>query len=532
MQRHAGMIASVGSLLMVFFAMDSALAQKSGGVLKISFFDNPASMSLHEEATGAALRPAMGIFNNLVMYDQHVAQNSPDSIIPDLATGWSWSEDGKELTFPLRRGVKWHDGKPFTAADVKCTWDLLLGKSNEKLRVNPRQTWYSNLDQVTTNGDYEVTFHLKRPQPALLSLLASGWSPVYPCHVSPREMRSHPIGTGPFKFVEFKPNEVVRTARNPDYWKPGRPYLDGIEWHIIKDIATRNLTFIAGTFDISSPYGTTVPLLEDVKKQAPQAICELTSTNVSRNLILNPEKPPFNNPDLRRAVALSLDRQAFIDIITQGKGDIGATMLPPPEGLWGMPPEMLATLPGYDPDIAKNRAEARKIMEKLGYGPDNRLALTLSSRNIPAYRDPAVILIDQLKGIYIDAVLEPVETVNWFPKIYRKDYTIAINGTESGVDDPDQQFYENFVCGAVRNYTGYCNPEVGKLIDRQSAEADREKRKRLVWQIERRLAEDGARPIIFYPRGGTCMQPYVKGLTTMVNSIYNGYRMEDVGLDK
>jgi peptide/nickel transport system substrate-binding protein len=491
-ERRLGMIATAGTLLIGLFAMQPALAQKSGGVLKISFFDNPASMSLHEEATGAALRPMMGVLNNLVMFDQHVAQNSPDSIIPDLATNWAWSEDGKELIFPLRQGVKWHDGGPFTAADVKCTWDLLLGIGSEKLRVHPRKTWYLNLDRVTTNGDYEVTFHLKRPQPALLSLLASGWSPVYPCHVPPREMRTHPIGTGPFKFVEFKPNEVVRTARNPDYWKPGRPYLDGIEWHIIKDIATRNLTFIAGAFDISSPYGTTVPLLDDVKSQAPQAVCELTATNVSRNLILNPEKPPFNNPDLRRAVALSLDRKAFIEIITA----------------------------------------ARKIMEKLGYGLDNRLALTLSSRNIPAYRDPAVILIDQLKEIYIDAVLEPVETANWFPKIYRKDYTIAINGTESGVDDPDQQFYENFVCRAVRNYTGYCNPEVDKLIDRQSAEADRDKRKQLVWEIERRLAEDGARPIIFYPRGGTCTQPYVKGLVTMVNSIYNGYRMEDVWLDK
>jgi peptide/nickel transport system substrate-binding protein len=530
-KRHPRAFATAVLLLLPFVGQP-AEAQKAGGILKISFFDNPASMSLHEEATGAALRPMMGVFNNLVMFDQHVAQNSPESIIPDLATGWSWSEDGKELTFPLRQGVKWHDGQPFTAADVKCTWDLLMGISSEKLRVNPRKTWYLNVDRVTTNGDWEVTFHLKRPQPALLSLLASGWSPVYPCHVPPRDMRTHPIGTGPFKFVEFKPNEVVRTARNPDYWKPGRPYLDGIEWHIIKDIATRNLTFIAGAFDISSPYGTTVPLLEDIKKQAPQAICELTATNVARNLILNPGKPPFDNPDLRRAVTLSLDRKAFIDIITQGKGDIGATMLPPPEGLWGMPPEMLATLPGYDPDIAKNRSEARKIMEKLGYGPDKRLVLTLSSRNIPAYRDPAVILIDQLKDIYIDAVLDPVETANWFPKIYRKDYTIAINGTESGVDDPDQQFYENFVCGAVRNYTGYCNPEVDKLIDRQSAEADREKRKQLVWEIERRLAEDGARPIIFYPRGGTCIQPYVKGLVTMVNSIYNGYRMEDVWLDK
>jgi peptide/nickel transport system substrate-binding protein len=525
-------LAAAGTLLAAAAAGTPAFAQKSGGTLKISFFDNPASMSLHEEATGAALRPMMGVFNNLVMFNQHEAQNRPDTIIPDLAESWSWSEDGKELTFKLRRGVKWHDGKPFTAADVKCTWELLIGTASEKLRVNPRKTWYLNLDRVTTSGDDQATFHLRRPQPALLSLLASGWSPVYPCHVPAAQMRLHPIGTGPFKFVEFRPNEVVKTAKNPDYWKPGRPYLDGIEWHIIKDIATRNLTFIAGKFDISSPYGTTIPTLEDVKRQAPQAQCVLTSTNVSRNLILNPGKPPFDNAELRRALALSLDRKAFIDIMTQGKGDIGATMLPPPEGLWGMPPEMLASLPGYDPDIAKNRAAARKIMEKFGYGPDKRLALALSSRNIPAYRDPAVILIDQLKEVYIDATLEPVETANWFPKIYRKDYTIAINGTESGVDDPDQQFYENFVCGAVRNYTGYCSPETDKLIDRQSAEANTEKRKQLVWEIERRLAEDGARPIIFYPRGGTCTQPYVKGLVTMVNSIYNGYRMEDVWLDR
>jgi len=532
MKRTLRNLAAASLLLLALCATTTASAQKTGGVLKISFFDSPASMSLHEEATGAALRPAMGIFNNLVMYDQHVAQNRPDTIVADLATAWSWNEEGTALTFSLRQGVKWHDGKSFTAADVKCTWDLLLGTTSDKLRVNPRKSWYRNLEQVTTKGDYEVTFHLKRPQPAMLALLASGWSPVYPCHVPTRDMRNNPIGTGPFKFAEFKPNEVIRTVRNPDYWKPGRPYLDGIDWEIMKDNTTRNLAFIAGKSDIASPYGMTVPLLNDVVAQAPQAICELTSTNVSRNLILNRDKPPFDNAELRRAVALTLDRKAFIDIITQGKGDIGATLLPPPEGLWGMPPEMLRTLPGYDPDVGKNRAAARKIMEKLGYGSSNRLAVTVSSRNIPAYRDPAVILIDQLKEIYIDGVLEPIETANWFPKVMRKDYTVGINGTESGVDDPDQQFYENFVCGAERNYTGYCNPEVDKLIDRQSAESDVNKRKQLVWQIERRLAEEGARPIIFYPRGGTCQQPYVKGLTTMVNSIYNGYRMEDVWLDR
>src|SRR6266478_3044693 len=154
-------VAIAGGLLIALCSAGGAFAQKAGGTLKISFFDNPASMSLHEEATGAALRPMMGVFNNLVMFDQHVAQNSPDSIIPDLATSWAWSEDGKELTFKLHQDVKWHDGKPFTAKDVKCTWDLLLGIGNEKLRVNPRQTWYLNLERVATSGDYEVTFYLK-----------------------------------------------------------------------------------------------------------------------------------------------------------------------------------------------------------------------------------------------------------------------------------------------------------------------------------------------------------------------------------
>jgi peptide/nickel transport system substrate-binding protein len=109
-----------------------------------------------------------------------VPQNSLQSIVPDLATGWSWNEDGTELTLPLHEGVTWHDGKPFTAKDVKCTWDTLTGKSSEKFRVNPRKSWYRNLEEVTTNGDYEVTFHLKQPQPAFLTALASGFSPIYP----------------------------------------------------------------------------------------------------------------------------------------------------------------------------------------------------------------------------------------------------------------------------------------------------------------------------------------------------------------
>src|SRR5215472_4160843 len=124
--------AAAGALLLALIAADPALAQKPGGILKMYSPDSPASMSIHEEATVFAEGPMMGVFNNLVMFDQHVPQNSLQSIIPDLATGWSWSEEGTELTLPLRQGVKWHDGQPFTAKDVECTWDLLTGKSSNK----------------------------------------------------------------------------------------------------------------------------------------------------------------------------------------------------------------------------------------------------------------------------------------------------------------------------------------------------------------------------------------------------------------
>jgi peptide/nickel transport system substrate-binding protein len=174
MKRNRRASAAAGALLVALLAAEPASAQKAGGILKMYTVDNPASMSILEEATVFAERPMMGVFNNLVMYDQHVKQNSLESILPDLATSWSWSEDGAELTFPLRQDVAWHDGKPFTARDVVCTWDLVTGKSNEKLRVNPRKSWYRNLEAVTTNGDYEVTFHLKRPQPAFITALASG----------------------------------------------------------------------------------------------------------------------------------------------------------------------------------------------------------------------------------------------------------------------------------------------------------------------------------------------------------------------
>jgi peptide/nickel transport system substrate-binding protein len=509
----------------------ATLAQKYGGILRVYHRDNPAHMSIHEEGTISVLMPMMAVFNNLVVFNQHEKLNRLDNIVPDLAESWAVSEDGRELTFKLRQGVKWHDGKPFTAADVKCTWDLLQGKAAEKLRLSAREAWWANLDTVSIDNDYQATFHLKRPQPSFLAFLAAGFTPVYPCHVSPAQMRQHPIGTGPFKFVEFKPNQSIKLVKNPDYWKQGRPYLDGIDYTIIPNRSTQLLAFVAGNFDMTFPYELTVPMLKDVQSQMPTAVCEITPTNFAPNLLMT-ERPPFDNRALRKAIALTLDRQAFIDILGEGKGDVGTAMLPGPEGQWAMPREMRDELPGYGANVVASREEARGIMQSLGYGPNNRLAIKITTRNIPDYRDAATILSDQLKQIYIDADLELVETANWLPKLVRGDFVLAQGILGSALDDPDQTFYENYNCTSNRNFTKYCDRELETLLERQSAETDLESRRRLVWEMDRRLQRAVMRPILFYMRKATCMRPEVKGVTVMANSSYNGWRMEDVWLDK
>jgi peptide/nickel transport system substrate-binding protein len=509
-----------------------ASAQKQGGTLRMYLWDNPPSASIHEEATISTVMPFMAVFNNLVLYDQAKKLNTMDAIVPELATSWAWNEEKTRLTFELRRDVRWHDGKPFTANDVVCTMEKLQGKAEDKFRKDPRKLWWQNLKAATAESDHRVSFLLERPQPSFLALFATGDTPIYPCHVSAQDMRTKPIGTGPFKFVEFKGNESVKLVRNADYWRKGHPYLDAIDWRIISNRSTRVLAFIAGEFDMTFSLDLTVALVKDVESQLPNAICELQPTNNTTNLIVNRNAAPFSDPNIRSALALALDRKAFIDILTEGHAKIGGVMLPEPEGSWGMPAEMVGALPGYGGNVEKNRAQAGKIMEGLGYGPSRPLRLKVATRNIPLYRDPAVILIDQLKKVHVEAELDPIETNQWFAKVARGDYSVGLNLTAAALDDPDVNFYENYACGSERNYTSYCNPAVDKLIDRQSRETDLGKRRTLVWEVEKQLAEDVARPIIMQGVAGLCRQPHVRGFVLHHNGIYNNWRFDDVWLDK
>src|SRR3954468_5552873 len=362
-------------------AVSPAAAQKKGGTLRLYHNDNPPSTSLLEESTIASVMPFSAVFNNLVVFDPSKPHESIDTVIPDLSESWSWDSTNTKLTFKLKQNVKWHDGQPFTAKDVQCTWRMLIGKSEtQDFKRNPRKVWYTKLNDISINGDFEATFELSEPQPSLPVLLASAFSPVYPCHVPQQVMRTKPVGTGPFKFVEFKRGDSIRLVRNPDYFRKDRPYLDEIAVRTIDSRSTRMLAFATGEFDITFPSDVSVPLMKDMIARAPNAICEMVPTGTQINLMVNRANPPFDDPDIRTAMSLAIDRKAFNTVLMEGLALMGGAMLPQPVGEWGMPPEMVSSLVGYGPDTDKNVAEARQIMEKLGYSETKPLQIKIQTR--------------------------------------------------------------------------------------------------------------------------------------------------------
>jgi peptide/nickel transport system substrate-binding protein len=506
---------------------------KPGGVLRpVLREDLPQGFAIHESATNSVTWPAMPCYSNLVVYDQTKRLGRVETIVPELAEKWSWQDNYRNLVFFLRRDVKWHDGQPFTSKDVKFTFDVVREAADApgKLRINPRKEWYANVEAIEAPDPYTVVFRLKRPQPSLVAMLASGYSPVLPAHVPLAEHRSRCIGTGPFKFKEWKRGQSVELVRNPDYFVKGRPYLDGVRYTVIVERGTRVAALQAGQIDVAYPGETTLSIAEQLRKAVPGMVLTETASNVSENLLLNTRKPPFDNVKVRRALSFAIDRRTYTQTVHRGAAVIGASLAPKPWGVWGLLDRDLNQLPGYG-GAAAGRAQARKLLAEAGFGPSNPLKVELVTRAIAIYLDFAGFVVSDLKQVGVEATLKQIDTAQWHPMVTRREFQIGANLTGLGVDDPDANFYENFSCGSPRNYGDYCNEEVGRLIDQQSQEIDLPKRVALVAQIQKKLEEDAARPTMGWRTDRFAHYPYVKNL--ILNQVtYNCCRLQEVWLDR
>ena len=511
----------------------TAQTPKSGGVLNVMLREDlPQGFAIHETSTYSTSFPSLPCFNNLVFFDPAKPTESMDTIVGDLAERWSWQDNYKNLVFFLRKDVKWHDGKPFTSKDVKFTFDMLREASDApaKLRINPRKDWYANIEHVEAADPYTVVFRMKRPQPALLMMLASGYTPVYAAHIPPAQYRTSCIGTGPFKLKEWRRGEFVEYVKNPDYFVKGRPYLDGLRYVVIVERGTRTAALQAGQLDTACPGETSKTTMDQLKKAVPQMVFHTVAQDVTDNIIMNVKKAPFDNPKVRLAVSYAIDRRGLIQASHQGGAILGAAMLPRPFGVWGVSDKDLLTMPGYG-KADEMKARARKLLAEAGITPDKPLKVEMGTRAIAIYIDMASYVINELKQVGIDATLKQVETAQWHPMATRGEYQIGANLTGLGTDDPDANFYENYACGSPRNYSQYCSEEVMKMFDRQSQELDPKKRLEQVVAIQKRLEQDAPRPILAQRLDYFAHWPHVKGLVPH-NNVYNFSRFQDVWRDK
>jgi peptide/nickel transport system substrate-binding protein len=505
---------------------------KRGGVLQSVLIEDPPGLLIHESATVSNAWPMAPCYSNLVLFHPLKPLETMDTVIPELAERWSWQDSYRNLVFFLRKNVKWHDGQPFTSKDVKYTFDMVreAKETTARLRLSPRKDWYTNVDGIEAPDPYTVVFKLRRPQPSLLLMLASGYSPVYPAHVPVNELRQRCVGTGPFRLKEYSRGQFVELERNPDYFVTGRPYLAGLRYTIITERGTRLAALQAGRLDAFVPLEMTKAMADSVKKAAPALVIAEVGQNGSDNIVLNHKRPPFDNVAVRRVISLAIDRHAFVLGVRHGGAVVGSAMMPKPLGFWGLGDPDLRTLPGYrGPD--KDKAEAKRLLAAAGFGPAKPLRIEMVTRSSPIYVDVASFAVDQLHRVGIEATLRQIETAAWFPALARRDYQIGANLTAGGFDDPDAYFYENYKCGASRNYTDYCHEETDRLIDAQSQELDRDRRLKLVGDIQKKLEADVARPMLAWRKEYFAAWPYVKNLVPH-NSLYNYGRMQDVWLDK
>ena len=519
--------------LVIALGRPDAAEPKRGGVLNLMQREELAfGFAIHETATIATVWPSLPCFSNLVLFDPMKRTETAESVVPELAEKWSWQDNYRNLVFFLRRDVKWHDGQPFTSRDVKYTFDMVREAPDAaaKLRVNPRKDWYANVEAIEAPDPATVVFRLKRPQPSFLLMLATGQSPVYPAHVPPAEFRTRCVGTGPFRFKEWRRGELVELVRNPDYFVKDRPYLDGLRYYIIAERGTRTAALQAGRLDAAMPGETTKGIAEQLKAAVPQMVLTEVAAGTADNLLLNATRPPFNDVRVRRAVSYALDRRAFAKTVGQGGVAVGVALAPKPFGAWGLDERESRGLPGYGAP-AEDKARARRLLAEAGFTSASPLRVETLTRNIASYVDFAGFVVNELKQVGIESTVKQIDTSQWYAVTLRKDYQLGANISGFGLDDPDANFYENYSCHSTRNYTGYCNEEVTRLIDQQSQELDAKKRADLVRKIQLKLEDDAARPIMGWRLDYFARWPHVKNLTPH-HTLYSYGRMQDVWLDR
>ncbi len=518
----AGFTATVMALLPV-----QAAGPKKGGTLTMIQFTNPSALSTIGTTAAPTSIVASKIFDSLLEYEGPTMKP-----VPGVAESWSASDDQLTWTFKLRKDVKFHDGHPMTSADVKYSMEQIVGKYHSRGRKLMKL-----VESLEAPDDYTVVFKLKSPVPFFLTAFQPNEAPIMPKHILGAQeyadkkairqspFMKNPIGTGPFKMVEFKEGAHIILERNADYWKEGRPYLDKIVYRILPDDSSRVIAMEKGEVDVAT-YGN-IPAVEIARLSSLDHIATtsdgMEAIGPVANITFNLRDKHIGDLKVRKAINMAIDRKTIANVVWHGQARPAATPFFPGSTFYH------DGLPAYEYNIDK----ANALLDEAGYkrGPDG-VRFKVRVDYIPygaTWQRLAEYTKQQLKKIGIDGDIRSLDLGAWLKAIFT-DWDFEMTATfGNGYYDP--------VIGVARYYTtssiskgasftnasGYSNAEVDKLFTEASRETDVDKRKQMFVRIQELMYEELPHLQLVAMPTVTMSHKRVHGLPTNGIAPYTGY---------
>lgn len=474
-----------------------AQAPKQGGELKFAVSAEPPNYDCHANSSFAFIHPVRPHYSTLLKFD---AANYP-KVTGDLAESWTVSKDGLTYTFKIRKGVKFHDGSTLSSADVKASYERI--SNPPKGVVSVRKGAYADIASIDAPDASTVVFKLKAPNAAMLSLFASPWDCIYSeakLKSDPKYPRQVVMGTGPFKFVEHAAGSHWVGARFDGYFQKGKPYLDGFRAVFIRNTAARVNALQAGEV-LAEFRGHTPADRDKLVKALGDKINVYEQPWICVQVVsFNTEKKPFNDPRVRKALSLAIDRwggAAALSKIALVRS-VGGVLRPGYE--LAATDQELVNYPGWGKDIKKAREEARQLLKEAGV---TNLKFKFTNRNVPMpYTPVGVFLIDQWRQIGVTVEHEQLETKLYQAALRAGNYEVGLDFNCDFMDEPNLQL-QKYVSSdkSTINYARYIDRTLDELFEKQArATSEAERRKHLQAFEKRALEQAYIVPTIWWHR--------------------------------
>ncbi|MBV8620083.1 MAG: ABC transporter substrate-binding protein [Curvibacter sp.] len=466
----------------------AAETPRRGGTLSVLIFPEPPTLTTIAHTAGSSVLTSAKVCEGLLSYDFDLSPR------PQLAVGWRISPDGLSYTFNLRRGVRWHDGKPFSSADVAHSLRLLK-------EFHPRgRATFAALEDIETPDAHTVVLRLAHPVPYLITALAASESPIVPRHLydsgraDSHPANNAPVGTGPFIFREWVRGSHVLYERNPDYWDPGRPYIDRLILRFIPDAAARSAAIESGEVLLAPASPVPMADVERLRK-LPQLVFETQGYQYINNvyrLEFNLETPALQDLRVRQAIAQAIQRENLLRVAWYGQGQL----VPGPVN-----PALKKFYRGDLPVLPYDPAAAQRLLDQAGLsaglaGPGLRLRLNATPIPNEGGQRTADFLRQALGRIGIAVQVNNQDFATYIKRIYTdRDFDLHISAM-SNTFDPSvgiQRLYwsKNFRPGLpFSNGSGYSNPEVDRLLEAAAVETDEARRVEQITAFQRLIVRD------------------------------------------